>query len=136
MDSPLSNPPSVLTARDKRTTRQKRGPRREHLLLRRGQGRPRKDGSGPFKPIPSSESPKEEEEESDGMPEIAPPQFQGKQRETALKRIKGLERESTMDLYRNIHKELLKMEDIRQRAKDKSFQSKLNGQLKIGIYIT
>lgn len=41
-----------------------------------------------------------------------------------------------MDLYRSIRKELIKMEDIRQRTKGEKFKGEFNGKLKIGIYVT
>ncbi|XP_067216841.1 uncharacterized protein [Linepithema humile] len=129
--------------------------------LRRGQGRPRKDGSGPFKPAPplgASESDSDDGERETrtntsagsalesvaairgvGGPagispfaEVAPPSFSGPQRRRA-EEIRRMERGTTEEMLKNIDQGLLSIEDVRQRAAN--LKGELSGKLKLGVYV-
>ncbi|XP_067209108.1 triadin-like [Linepithema humile] len=102
----------------------------------RGQGRPRKDGTGPF--IDSDqeqlemevrgETASDEEEE-----EVMPPSLTGPQKREAVRSITKMEKGSTEELYKSFDRKLLTIEKIRQCSKN--IRGQQSGRIKMNVFV-
>ncbi|XP_067203393.1 uncharacterized protein [Linepithema humile] len=120
-------------------------------LLHRAQGRPRKDGTGPFKALSTSGSEKEgkkktrkqgknlpyteDDEEAAGtsLMMVRPPPLTGDQRGKVEHRLRQIERGSSREVVVHADKCLDEIENA--RAASSNMKGSLSGQIKTNVYL-
>ncbi|XP_067204498.1 uncharacterized protein [Linepithema humile] len=111
-------------------------PSKRFASARRAQGRPRKDGTGPFidseteelEMVVRGETASEEEEI-----EVVPPSLTGPQKREAARSIQKMERGSTEELYKSFDRKLLTIEQIRQCSRN--IRGQQSGRIKMNVFV-